>query len=70
MALTSVPAGASGLSGGHNLASVVSTGEEGPLKKPKKERKERGRENGKEERECSVVEYKFYCRLLLIMDLI
>nr|XP_019950837.1 PREDICTED: transforming growth factor beta regulator 1 isoform X1 [Paralichthys olivaceus]XP_019950838.1 PREDICTED: transforming growth factor beta regulator 1 isoform X1 [Paralichthys olivaceus]XP_019950839.1 PREDICTED: transforming growth factor beta regulator 1 isoform X1 [Paralichthys olivaceus] len=49
VALTSVPAGASGLSGGHNLASVVSTGEEGPLKKPKKERKERGRENGKEE---------------------
>ncbi|CAB1431011.1 unnamed protein product [Pleuronectes platessa] len=49
VALTSVPAGASGLSGGHSLASVVSTGEEGPLKKPKKERKERGRENGKEE---------------------
>ncbi|XP_031717099.1 transforming growth factor beta regulator 1 isoform X2 [Anarrhichthys ocellatus] len=45
-ALTSGAAGASGLSGGHNLAS---TGEEGPLKKPKKERKERGRENGKEE---------------------
>ncbi|KAK9520603.1 hypothetical protein VZT92_020476 [Zoarces viviparus] len=45
-ALTSGAAGASGLSGGHNLTS---TGEEGPLKKPKKERKERGRENGKEE---------------------
>lgn len=41
--------GASGLSGGHILASVVSTGEEGSLKKPKKERKERGKENGKEE---------------------
>uniref|UniRef100_A0A3Q3JC75 HTH HARE-type domain-containing protein n=1 Tax=Monopterus albus TaxID=43700 RepID=A0A3Q3JC75_MONAL len=49
VALTSGPAGASGLSGGHNLTPVVSTGEEGPLKKPKKERKERGRENGKEE---------------------
>ncbi|XP_070761390.1 transforming growth factor beta regulator 1 isoform X1 [Enoplosus armatus] len=49
VALTSGPAGASGLSGGHNLASGVSTGEDGPLKKPKKERKERGRENGKEE---------------------
>ncbi|KAA8593856.1 hypothetical protein FQN60_004690 [Etheostoma spectabile] len=48
-ALTSGPAGASGLSGGLNLASVVTTGEEGLLKKPKKERKERGRENGKEE---------------------
>ncbi|XP_056297984.1 transforming growth factor beta regulator 1 isoform X2 [Pseudoliparis swirei] len=45
-AMTSGAAGASGLSGGHNLAS---TGEEGPLKKPKKERKERGRENGKDE---------------------
>uniref|UniRef100_UPI0037E8956E transforming growth factor beta regulator 1 isoform X4 n=1 Tax=Semicossyphus pulcher TaxID=241346 RepID=UPI0037E8956E len=49
VALTSGPVGGSGLSGGHNLASVVSTGEEGTLKKPKKERKERGRENGKEE---------------------
>ncbi|KAK2846978.1 hypothetical protein Q5P01_009977 [Channa striata] len=49
VALTSGPAGASGISGGHNLATGVSTGEEGPLKKPKKERKERGRENGKEE---------------------
>ncbi|CAK6967338.1 transforming growth factor beta regulator 1 isoform X1 [Scomber scombrus] len=49
VALTSGSAGASGLSGGHNLTSVVSTGDEGPLKKPKKERKERGRENGKEE---------------------
>lgn len=52
VALTSGPAGASGLSGGHNLVSMVSTGEDGPLKKPKKERRERGRENGKEEREC------------------
>lgn len=52
VALTSGPAGASGLSVGHNLVSMVSTGEDGPLKKPKKERKERGRENGKEEREC------------------
>lgn len=52
VAFTSSPAGASGLSAGHNLASVVSTGEDGPLKKPKKERKERGKENGKEEREC------------------
>lgn len=51
VALTSGPAGASGLSGGHNLAPVVSTVEDGALKKPKKERKERGRENGKEERE-------------------
>ncbi|XP_010755426.2 transforming growth factor beta regulator 1 isoform X1 [Larimichthys crocea] len=49
VALTSGPAGASGLSGGHNLAPVVSTVEDGALKKPKKERKERGRENGKEE---------------------
>ncbi|XP_060929283.1 transforming growth factor beta regulator 1 isoform X1 [Limanda limanda] len=49
VALTSVTTGASGLSGGHSLASVVSTGEDVPLKKPKKERKERGRENGKEE---------------------
>ncbi|XP_026230220.1 transforming growth factor beta regulator 1 [Anabas testudineus] len=49
VALNAGSAGASGLSGGHNLVSVVSTGEEGPLKKPKKERKERGRENGKEE---------------------
>ncbi|KAL6116402.1 tbrg1 [Pungitius sinensis] len=48
-ASTSGAAGASGPSGGHNPASVVSTGEDGPLKKPKKERKERGRENGKEE---------------------
>lgn len=51
VAITSSSAGGSSLSGGHNLVSV-STGEEGPLKKPKKERKERSRENGKEEREC------------------
>nr|XP_046246311.1 transforming growth factor beta regulator 1 [Scatophagus argus]XP_046246312.1 transforming growth factor beta regulator 1 [Scatophagus argus] len=50
VAATSGPAGASALSGGHNIVpAVVSTGEDGPLKKPKKERKERGRENGKEE---------------------
>ncbi|XP_056139437.1 transforming growth factor beta regulator 1 isoform X2 [Lampris incognitus] len=48
-ALTSGPASASSLSGGHNLVSVVSTGEEGLHKKPKKERRERGRENGKED---------------------
>lgn len=53
-ALTLGPAGAPGLSGPHNLTSVVSTGDEGALKKPKKERKERGRENGKEECE-------YYC---------
>uniref|UniRef100_A0A1A8FV17 Transforming growth factor beta regulator 1 n=1 Tax=Nothobranchius korthausae TaxID=1143690 RepID=A0A1A8FV17_9TELE len=47
VALTSGPAGTSGLSATHNL--LVSTGDEGLLKKPKKERKERGRENGKEE---------------------
>ncbi|XP_071372745.1 transforming growth factor beta regulator 1 isoform X1 [Centroberyx affinis] len=49
VALTSGPAAASGLSGGHNLGSAGSTVEEGPHKKPKKERRERGRENGKEE---------------------
>ncbi|XP_034023871.1 transforming growth factor beta regulator 1 isoform X2 [Thalassophryne amazonica] len=47
--LASGSAGASGLSAGHNLASAVSTVEEGILKKPKKERKERMKENGKEE---------------------
>uniref|UniRef100_A0A1A8RQ60 Transforming growth factor beta regulator 1 n=4 Tax=Nothobranchius rachovii TaxID=451742 RepID=A0A1A8RQ60_9TELE len=45
--LTSGPAGTSGLSVTHNL--LASTGDEGLLKKPKKERKERGRDNGKEE---------------------
>ncbi|XP_068172621.1 transforming growth factor beta regulator 1 [Antennarius striatus] len=49
VALTSTSTGPPGLSGGHSLASVVSTEEDRPLKKPKKERKERGRENGKEE---------------------
>uniref|UniRef100_A0A3Q3FST4 Transforming growth factor beta regulator 1 n=1 Tax=Labrus bergylta TaxID=56723 RepID=A0A3Q3FST4_9LABR len=49
VALTSGPAGGSGQPGGQNHVSVGSTGEEGALKKPKKERKERGRENGKEE---------------------
>uniref|UniRef100_A0A673BQ96 Transforming growth factor beta regulator 1 n=1 Tax=Sphaeramia orbicularis TaxID=375764 RepID=A0A673BQ96_9TELE len=48
VAMTSGPAGSSGLSAGHNLPSAP-TGDEGPLKKPKKERKERARENGKEE---------------------
>ncbi|KAM9317563.1 transforming growth factor beta regulator 1 [Pholidichthys leucotaenia] len=47
--LPSGPAGASGLSGPHNLTSAVSAGDEGALRKPKKERKERGKENGKEE---------------------
>lgn len=48
VAMTSGPAGTSVLSGGHNLPTVPIT-EEGPLKKTKKERKERARENGKEE---------------------
>ncbi|XP_017163883.1 transforming growth factor beta regulator 1 isoform X2 [Poecilia reticulata] len=49
-ALTSAPAaGASGSSLAHNPMSLVSIGEEGLLKKPKKERKDRGKENGKEE---------------------
>lgn len=52
VALTSGPAGPSGLSVPHNLTSVVSAGEEALLKKPKKERKERGKENGKEECKC------------------
>lgn len=49
VASTSAPAGAPSLSGSHNLTSVVSASEEMPLKKPKKERKERTRENGKDE---------------------
>ncbi|XP_008306776.1 transforming growth factor beta regulator 1 isoform X2 [Cynoglossus semilaevis] len=49
VALTSAPAGVSGLSAALSMTSVVSTAEEGNLRKPKKERKERGRENGKEE---------------------
>lgn len=48
VAMTSGPAGTSGLSGVHSLPSGPVT-EEGPLKRPKKERKERVRENGKEE---------------------
>ncbi|KAM9801354.1 transforming growth factor beta regulator 1 [Neosynchiropus ocellatus] len=48
-ALTSGPVGAPTITGTLNLPSVLSTGDEGILKKPKKERKERGRENGKEE---------------------
>lgn len=46
--MTSGSAVTSGLSTVHNLPSVQMT-EEGPLKKPKKERKERARENGKDE---------------------
>ncbi|CAN9511543.1 unnamed protein product [Ophioblennius macclurei] len=56
VALTSAVTGAPSLTGSHNLTSsssaavvVPTTAEETPLKKPKKERKERGRENGKEE---------------------
>ncbi|XP_037534032.1 transforming growth factor beta regulator 1 [Nematolebias whitei] len=49
VSLTSGSAGPSGLSVPLNLASAASTGEEGLLKKPKKERRERGKENGKEE---------------------
>lgn len=52
VALSSGPSGASGLSTTHSVSSTVPTGEEGALKKPKKERRERGRENGKDEREC------------------
>nr|XP_057936493.1 transforming growth factor beta regulator 1 [Doryrhamphus excisus] len=47
--INSGPGGAPGLCGTHSLSSVVSTGDEGVLKKPKKERKERVKENGKEE---------------------
>lgn len=48
VAVTPGPAG----SGGHSVVPVVSTAEDVPLKKPKKERRERGRENGKEDCEC------------------
>ncbi|XP_056467822.1 transforming growth factor beta regulator 1 isoform X2 [Gadus chalcogrammus] len=48
-ASTSGPPGTSGLAGGHNPATAGSTGEDGAHKKPKKERRERGKENGKEE---------------------
>ncbi|KAJ0021853.1 hypothetical protein NQD34_009343 [Periophthalmus magnuspinnatus] len=48
VAMTSGSAGTSGMSGGLSLPSVPIT-EEGSLKKPKKERKERARENGKDE---------------------
>lgn len=49
-ALTSAPAaGPSGTSLPHNSTSLVSMGEEALLKKPKKERKDRGKENGKED---------------------
>ncbi|XP_077397868.1 uncharacterized protein LOC144033558 [Festucalex cinctus] len=43
------PGGPPGLCGTHTLASAASAVDEGQLKKPKKERKERGRENGKDE---------------------
>ncbi|XP_041733952.2 transforming growth factor beta regulator 1 isoform X2 [Coregonus clupeaformis] len=46
---SSGPTGASALPGGHNLAPGTSGAEEGLPKKPKKERKERGRDNGKED---------------------
>ncbi|XP_017275627.1 transforming growth factor beta regulator 1 [Kryptolebias marmoratus] len=49
VALTSGPAGPSGLPVPHNLTSAASAGEEGLLRKPKKERKERGKENGRED---------------------
>lgn len=52
VALPPGPVGVSGQSGGHGLVPVATTGDDGPLKKPKKERKERGRENGKEDCEC------------------
>ncbi|CAL9684293.1 unnamed protein product [Knipowitschia caucasica] len=48
VAMTSTSAGTSSISGGHSLPSVPMT-EEGLLKKPKKERKEKARENGKDE---------------------
>lgn len=60
VALTPSPAGASGLSGGPNHVSVMSTGDDGPPKKSKKERKERGRENGKEDCEYS-------CQVLMLV---
>lgn len=52
VALPQGPATAPGQSGSHSLVPLAATGEDGPLKKPKKERKERGRENGKEDSEC------------------
>lgn len=52
VALPTGPATAPGQSGSHSLVPLAATGEDGPLKKPKKERKERGRENGKEDSEC------------------
>lgn len=52
VALPPGPAAAPGQSGPHSLVPLAATGEDGPLKKPKKERKERGRENGKEDSEC------------------
>lgn len=52
VALPPGPVGVSGQSGGHGLVPVATTGDDGPLKKTKKERKERGRENGREDCEC------------------
>uniref|UniRef100_A0A3Q3VVB5 HTH HARE-type domain-containing protein n=1 Tax=Mola mola TaxID=94237 RepID=A0A3Q3VVB5_MOLML len=49
VSLPPAPVAASSMSGVHNLVSVVCTGEDGPIKTTKKERKERGRENGKED---------------------
>lgn len=51
VALPPGPAAVPGPSGSHSLVPLAPT-EDGPLKKPKKERKERGRENGKEDSEC------------------
>ncbi|XP_061683682.1 transforming growth factor beta regulator 1 [Syngnathoides biaculeatus] len=48
-ATSSAPGGPPALCGTHNLTSAVSAVDEAPLKKTKKERKERGRENGKDE---------------------
>ncbi|XP_061137716.1 transforming growth factor beta regulator 1 [Syngnathus typhle] len=46
---SSGPGAPPSLCGTHMLTSVASAVDEGQLKKPKKERKERGRENGKDE---------------------
>lgn len=51
VALPPGPAAVPGQSGSHSLVPLAPTGEDGLLKKPKKERKERGRENGKEDGE-------------------
>ncbi|KAK7883215.1 hypothetical protein WMY93_029389 [Mugilogobius chulae] len=46
--MSSGSVGSSGMSGGHSLPSVPMS-DDGSLKKPKKERKERARENGKDD---------------------